>query len=209
MATPRARSSSSQTAIRALFEASARAREVFLEENGDALARAVDLVAEALAGGRKLLLFGNGGSAADAQHLAAEFVNRFMLERPPLPAIALTTDSSVLTSIGNDYGYVEVFAKQVKALGREGDVAIALSTSGNSPNVLRAVEVCKKAGIVTVGLTGGDGGKLGAVVDHHLRVSASRLAPRIQETHITIGHVICELVDCKLFGQDPGKSTAS
>ena len=127
-------------------------------------------------------------------------------ERPPLPAIALTTDTSILTSIGNDYGYAEVFAKQVKALGREGDVAVALSTSGNSPNVLRAVAACKKAGIITVGLTGGDGGKLGAVVDHHLRVSASRLSPRIQETHILVGHVICELVDCKLFGRDPGKS---
>jgi len=195
--------------IERAFHESIAAKVQFLKEHRATLETVIELIATRLLAGNKVLFFGNGGSAADAQHLAAEFVNRFMLERPPLPAIALTTDSSVLTSIGNDYGYVEVFAKQVKALGREGDVAIALSTSGNSPNVLRAVEVCKKAGIVTVGLTGGDGGKLGAMVDHHLRVSASRLSPRIQETHITIGHVICELVDCKLFGQDPGKSTAS
>ena len=195
--------------IERAFHESIAAKVQFLKEHRATLETVIELIATRLLAGNKVLFFGNGGSAADAQHLAAEFVNRFMLERPPLPAIALTTDTSVLTSIGNDYGYVEVFAKQVKALGREGDVAIALSTSGNSPNVLRAVEVCKKAGIVTVGLTGGDGGKLGAVVDHHLPVSASRLAPRIQETHITIGHVICELVDCKLFGQDPGKSTAS
>jgi len=195
--------------IERAFHESIAAKVQFLKEHRATLETVIELIATRLLAGNKVLFFGNGGSAADAQHLAAEFVNRFMLERPPLPAIALTTDTSVLTSIGNDYGYVEVFAKQVKALGREGDVAIALSTSGNSPNVLRAVEVCKKAGIVTVGLTGGDGGKLGAMVDHHLRVSASRLSPRIQETHITIGHVICELVDCKLFGQDPGKSTAS
>jgi len=195
--------------IERAFHESIAAKVQFLKEHRATLETVIELIATRLLAGNKVLFFGNGGSAADAQHLAAEFVNRFMLERPPLPAIALTTDTSVLTSIGNDYGYVEVFAKQVKALGREGDVAIALSTSGNSPNVLRAVEVCKKAGIFTVGLTGGDGGKLGAVVDHDLRVSASRFSPRIQETHITIGHVICELVDCKLFGQDPGKSTAS
>jgi len=195
--------------IERAFHESIAAKVQFLKEHRATLETVIELIATRLLAGNKVLFFGNGGSAADAQHLAAEFVNRFMLERPPLPAIALTTDTSVLTSIGNDYGYVEVFAKQVKALGREGDVAIALSTSGNSPNVLRAVEVCKKAGIVTVGLTGGDGGKLGALVDHHLRVSASRLSPRIQETHITIGHVICELVDCKLFGQDPGKRGAS
>jgi len=201
MATPRARSSSSQTAIRALFEASARAREVFLEENGDALARAVDLVAEALAGGRKLLLFGNGGSAADAQHLAAEFVGRFQRERQPLRAIALTTDSSALTAIANDYGYDEVFARQVRALGARGDVALAISTSGRSPSVLRAVEACRALGIETIGLTGGDGGTLAGLVDLCLRVSASTHAARIQETHILIGHVLCELVDRRLFGE--------
>ena len=201
MATPRARSSSSQTAIRALFEASARAREVFLQENADALERAVDLVAEALAGGRKLLLFGNGGSAADAQHLAAEFVGRFQRERQPLRAIALTTDTSALTAIANDYGYDEVFARQVRALGAPGDVALAISTSGRSPSVLHAVEACRALGIETIGLTGGDGGTLAGLVDLCLRVSASTHAARIQETHILIGHVLCELVDRRLFGE--------
>ena len=196
-------------AIAKAFEESVQTKKAFLKQNLDTLIAAIDAIAEAFLRGNKLMIFGNGGSAADAQHIAAEFVNRFRMDRPPLPALALTTDTSAITSIANDFDYKDIFSKQVKALGREGDVAIALSTSGNSPNVLRAVEVCKKAGIVTVGLTGGDGGKLGAVVDHHLRVSASRLSPRIQETHITIGHVICELVDCKLFGQDPGKSTAS
>jgi D-sedoheptulose 7-phosphate isomerase len=193
-------------AIDRAFRESIAAKTQFLKEHRAALAGVVDVIATRLLAGNKVIFFGNGGSAADAQHLAAEFVNRFLLERPPLPAIALTTDTSILTSIGNDYGYAEVFAKQVKALGREGDVAVALSTSGNSPNVLRAVEACKKAAIITVGLTGGDGGKLGPLVDHHLCVSASRLSPRIQETHILAGHVICELVDCKLFGRDPGKS---
>ena len=147
----------------------------------------------------KLLIFGNGGSAADAQHIAAEFVNRYRIERPPLPAIALTTDSSALTSIANDYDYAEVFAKQVRALGRQGDVALAISTSGNAENVLRAVQVCRRSGIVTIGLTGGEGGKLGAVVDHLLCVSGTTTTARVQETHILIGHVICELIDRQLF----------
>ncbi|HUE29975.1 MAG TPA: D-sedoheptulose 7-phosphate isomerase [Verrucomicrobiae bacterium] len=200
MATPRARSNTTQSAIRALFEASARAREVFLDENADALERAVDLVAEALAAGRTLLLFGNGGSAADAQHLAAEFVGRFQRERRPLRAIALTTDTSALTAIANDYGYDEVFARQVRALGTPGDVALALSTSGRSASVLRAVEACRELGVRTIGLTGGDGGALAGRVDLCLRVSASTHAARIQETHILIGHVLCELVDRRLFG---------
>jgi D-sedoheptulose 7-phosphate isomerase len=150
--------------------------------------------------GSKLLLFGNGGSAADAQHIAAEFTNRFMIERPPLPAIALTTDTSALTSIANDYSYEEIFAKQVQALGKPGDVALAFSTSGTSPNVLRGVDVCRRLGIHTVGLTGGTGGKLRTMVDHWLNVSASRESARIQETHILIGHVICQLVDAALYG---------
>jgi D-sedoheptulose 7-phosphate isomerase len=192
-------------AIRRSFQESVAAKNQFLNENLARLVAVVELIAARLLAGNKLLFFGNGGSAADAQHLACEFVNRFMLERPPLPAIALSTDSSILTSIGNDYGFVEVFAKQVKALGHEGDVAVALSTSGNSPNVLRAVEVSKKKGLATVALTGGDGGKLAGLVDHHLCVSGSKLTPRIQETHIVAGHVICEMVDRKLFGREPGK----
>jgi D-sedoheptulose 7-phosphate isomerase len=195
-----ASSETGEAAVRELFEDSIRVKRVFLDENAGALARAAEMTATALAAGRKLLLFGNGGSAADAQHIAAEFVGRFLDERRALPAIALTTDTSALTAISNDYGYDEVFARQVRALGTAGDVAIAISTSGRSPSVLRAVEVCREAGITTIGLTGGDGGALARVVDLNLRASASRLSARIQETHILAGHVICELVDRRLFG---------
>ncbi|TMB51265.1 MAG: D-sedoheptulose 7-phosphate isomerase [Deltaproteobacteria bacterium] len=185
--------------MRRLFAESARARDVFLEENADALARAVELVGDALAAERKVLLFGNGGSAADAQHIAAEFVGRFARERRALPALALTTDTSALTAIANDYGYEHVFARQVHALGVAGDVALAISTSGRSPNVLRAVEACRERGVRTIGLTGGDGGPLATMVEVSLRVSASTHSARIQETHILVGHVICELVDRRLF----------
>ena len=189
-------------AIRELFGESVRAKEVFLAECAGALEGAIELVTEALAGGHKVLLFGNGGSAADAQHIASELVGRLMRERRALPAIALTTDTSALTAIANDYGYDQVFARQVRALGAAGDVAIAISTSGNSPNVLRAVEACREKGLHVIGLTGGDGGALAPVVDASLRVSASTRSMRIQETHILIGHVICEMVDRRLFG-DP------
>ena len=128
-------------------------------------------------------------------------MGRFLRERRPLPAIALTTDTSALTSIANDYGYDDVFARQVRALGVRGDVALAISTSGRSASVLRAVETCRELGLTTIGLTGGDGGELAGAVDLALRVSASRLSARIQETHILIGHVICELVDRRLFGE--------
>jgi D-sedoheptulose 7-phosphate isomerase len=201
MATARAHASVTQDAIRELFEASIRAKQVFLAEGAAALERSVDLTAEALAAGRKVLLFGNGGSAADAQHIAAEFVGRFLRERRALPAIALTTDTSALTAIANDYGYDDVFARQVRALGTAGDVALAISTSGRSPSVLRAVEACRELGVRTIGLTGGDGGPLAGMVDVSLRVSASKLSARIQETHILVGHVICELVDRRLFGE--------
>jgi D-sedoheptulose 7-phosphate isomerase len=190
-----------QEQIRDLFATSAQVRNAFLEENAAQLERAVDLVARALADGRKLLLFGNGGSAADAQHIAAEFVGRMLRERRPLPAIALTTDTSALTAIANDYGYDDVFARQVRALGAAGDVALAISTSGRSPSVLRAVEACRERGITAIGLTGGDGGSLVGMVDVSLRVSASTASSRIQETHILVGHVICELVDRRLFGE--------
>jgi D-sedoheptulose 7-phosphate isomerase len=195
-----ARTTPTQAAIRAIFEASARAKDVFLAEGAADLERAIDLVAGALREGKKLLLFGNGGSAADAQHIAAEFVGRFLRERRALPAIALTTDTSALTSIGNDYGFDDVFARQVRGLGTRGDVALAISTSGRSPNVLRAVEAAREIGLKVVALTGGDGGELAAAADVTLRVSASTVSARIQETHILIGHVICELVDQRLFG---------
>jgi D-sedoheptulose 7-phosphate isomerase len=161
------------------FAASIAVKRQFLRENLDTLVQVVETIAAALQAGSKLLLFGNGGSAADAQHIAAEFVNRFKIERPPLPAIALTTDSSALTSIANDYGYAEVFAKQVRALGRRGDVAIAISTSGNAVNVLRAVTACRRIGLRTVALTGGSGGKLAGVADLVLRAGGTTDTARI------------------------------
>jgi D-sedoheptulose 7-phosphate isomerase len=186
-------------AINAAFAESIRVKQIFLRDNLDILIRAIDAVVAAFQSGNKLLLFGNGGSAADAQHIAAEFVNRFRVERPPLPAIALTTDSSALTSIANDYDYSQVFAKQVQALGKPGDVAIALSTSGNSANVLAALEVCKHIHIGTIALTGGSGGKMASAVDYFLNVAGSTDTARIQESHILIGHVICEIVDATLY----------
>jgi len=156
------------------------------------------MVVEAFKAGNKVLLFGNGGSAADAQHIAAEFVNRYQIERPPLPAIALTTDTSILTSISNDYGYIDSFSKQVKALGREGDVAIGISTSGTAANVIKAIKAAKEMGLKTISLTGGDGGDLAKLTDIALVVD-SPITPRIQEVHITIGHVLCEMVDRMLF----------
>lgn len=192
--------------IAAIFVNSIAAKQRFLDEYGEVLESAIAEVVRTFRTGGKLLLFGNGGSAADAQHIAAEFVNRYLIERRPLPAIALTTDTSALTSIANDYGVEDLFAKQVRALGQKGDVAIAISTSGNSANVLRALEVCRALGIRTIGLTGGSGGKMASMVDHFLCVSATSVTPRIQETHILIGHVICEMVDEVLFGTESRRS---
>jgi D-sedoheptulose 7-phosphate isomerase len=186
-------------AINAAFSESIRVKQVFLRNNVDILTNAIDTVVTAFRRGNKLLLFGNGGSAADAQHIAAEFVNRFRVERPPLPAIALTTDTSALTSIANDYDYTQVFAKQVQALGKPGDVAIALSTSGNSQNVLAALAVCRQMNICTIALTGGSGGKIAQTVDFLLNVGGSTDTARIQECHILVGHVICEMVDAALY----------
>jgi D-sedoheptulose 7-phosphate isomerase len=180
------------------FRESADIKMRFIRQNAEALTLAVQMVVEAFKAGNKILLFGNGGSAADAQHIAAEFVNRFLIERPPLPAIALTTDTSILTSISNDYGYADSFAKQVKALGKEGDVAIGISTSGAAANVLKAIKAAKEMGLKTVGLAGRDGGELAKLVDIALVVD-SQIVPRIQEVHITIGHVLCEMVDRMLF----------
>ncbi len=190
--------------IRAIFRESIQAKKRFLREQIAEIEQAARTVASAFRAGHKLLLFGNGGSAADAQHIAAEFVNRFQRERPPLPALALTTDTSALTAIANDFRYAEVFAKQVRALGQKGDVALAISTSGNAANVLAAVQVCQKLGIFTIGLTGGNGGKLASAVDLTLCVAATRNTARIQETHILIGHTLCELVELLLFGEGGG-----
>jgi len=186
-------------AIVKAFEESIRVKQAFLHDHLEMLTQVIDVIVAAFRNGNKLLLFGNGGSAADAQHIAAEFTNRFRIERPPLPALALTTDTSALTAIANDYDFAQVFVKQLQALGRAGDVAMAISTSGNSPNVLAAVETCKKLKIATVGLAGGTGGKMVGKVDYLLCVAASRDTARIQETHILIDHVICEMVDQKLF----------
>jgi D-sedoheptulose 7-phosphate isomerase len=186
-------------AIVKAFEESIRVKQAFLSENLETLAKAIDAIVGVFKSGNKLLLFGNGGSAADAQHIAAEFTNRFLIERPPLPAIALTTDTSALTAIANDYDYAQVFAKQISALGKPGDIALAISTSGNSPNVLAAIDTCKQLKIKTIGLTGGKGGKMAGAVDYLLKVSEGKNSPRIQETHILVGHVICDIVDQTLF----------
>jgi D-sedoheptulose 7-phosphate isomerase len=148
---------------------------------------------------KKLLLAGNGGSAADAQHIAAELVNRFGFDRPGLNAIALTTDTSILTSVGNDSGFEKIFARQVDALGTEGDVFIALSTSGNSGNLIEALKICRAKKILTIGLTGSTGGKMADFCDICIKVPSSD-TPRIQEIHIMIGHIICSIVEEELFG---------
>ena len=181
-----------------IFRESGQVKEAFVNENLNRIVAVVEAVTAALKAGNKILLFGNGGSAADAQHLAAEFVNRFVIERPPLPAIALTTDTSVITSIGNDYDFAEIFSKQIRAIGQKGDIAWGMSTSGTSVNVVKGLEAAKKIGMVTIGLTGRDGGDVAKIVDHALNVSSTS-TPRIQEVHITVGHVICEMVDFKLF----------
>jgi len=170
-----------------------------ITDNAGHILRAADVLAACLAEGGKILLFGNGGSAADAQHLAAEFVNRFQLERRPLGAVALTTDTSVITSIGNDYRFEDIFSKQVAALGRPPDVAWGLSTSGNSPNVVNAVRLAGEMGLTTLAMTG-RGGRLAEIADVVLTV-ASDVTARIQETHITMGHILCELVEQTLFPQ--------
>ncbi len=170
----------------------------FSPENVDLVVEAGGVVAEAFKAGGKLLIAGNGGSAADAQHLAAEFVNRFVIERPPLPALALTTDTSVLTSIGNDYSYDQVFSKQVRALGHAHDVLLAISTSGNSANVVKAAEAAKAMRMKVIALTGPGDNALGKTADILLAVDADVTA-RIQEVHITVCHILCELVDHMLF----------
>jgi D-sedoheptulose 7-phosphate isomerase len=159
-----------------------------------------EAMTKCLHSGNKILFFGNGGSAADAQHLAAELSGRFLKERPSLSGWALTTNSSVLTAIGNDYSFDEVFARQVQGIGSSGDIAFAITTSGNSPNVLRAVQVARDKKLVTVGLTGRNGGKLRAAVDHCICIPSDQ-TPRVQEAHILTGHILCELIEETLFTQ--------
>src|SRR5512142_427677 len=182
------------------FEESAQIKVRFARENADKIVEVVQLIAQAFREGRKVILFGNGGSAMDASHIAAEFMNRFLIERPPLPAVSLNSDTALLTCISNDYDFSQVFSKQLAALGHEGDVVIGISTSGNSPNVIKAIDVAKKKGMKTVVLTGGTGGKLAHIADYAFTVPTKH-TPRIQETHITLGHTICQLVDEELFGK--------
>lgn len=188
---------------RASSELAASARILAAVAADPRLAAAVHDVAaaclESIRAGGKVLLCGNGGSAADAQHVAGEFVSRFRFDRPGLPAIALTTDSSVLTAIGNDYGYEQVFARQVQALGRRGDVLIAYSTSGRSPNVLRALEAGRDGGLACVGMTGNRGGPMRDLCRFLLEVPSDE-TPRIQEGHLALGHAVCDLVERMAFG---------
>jgi len=184
--------------IRQIARESVEAKLAFFDSNAEEVARAAELMIASIRSGGKVLVFGNGGSAADAQHIAAELVNHLNYDRPPIAAIALTTDTSILTSIGNDSSFADLFERQVRALGRAGDVALAISTSGNSPNVLQAVNAARELGLKTIGLTGRDGGKLAAAVDIALVVE-TRATQRIQETHITIGHILCELIEDALY----------
>ena len=190
-----------------MFRESAAVKLRFVEESSARIEAVARQMAEVLRRGGKLLFLGNGGSAADAQHLAAEFVNRFLVDRKALAALALTTDTSVLTSIGNDLGIEQLFSRQIEALARPGDLVVAISTSGNSPNVLRAVEAARRLGCRTVGLTGGSGGSLTKVVDEAFIVP-SRETPRIQETHITLGHALCALVEDLLVRGEDAPSTS-
>ncbi|MCP4576955.1 MAG: D-sedoheptulose 7-phosphate isomerase [Deltaproteobacteria bacterium] len=172
--------------------------QTFINTHKEHVITLSEKIASAFLKDRKLLICGNGGSAADSQHMAAEFVNRFQLERPPLPAMALTTDTSVITSIGNDYTFEDIFSKQVKALGIEGDVLLAISTSGNSKNIVSAVKVARKQGLYTAALLGKDGGEIHKLVDMPL-VVACNVTARTQEAHILAEHMICHLVDYILF----------
>jgi D-sedoheptulose 7-phosphate isomerase len=184
--------------IENLVAESLRVKSEFFRQNASLVAQTAESMAKAMKNGGKLLLFGNGGSAADAQHIATEFVGRFIPDRLPLPALSLVTDTSALTAISNDYGFNTVFARQVQALGKAGDIALGISTSGNSPNVLEAMETARRKGMLTIGFTGQDGGKMKGHADVLFCVP-SRVVPRIQETHITLGHVLCELIDRELF----------
>jgi D-sedoheptulose 7-phosphate isomerase len=189
-----------QAIVLTAFADSARVKQQFAQDHADRIVQVATLIANAFRNGNKVLLFGNGGSSTDAAHIAAEFVGRYQRERMPLPAIALATDIAAITCIANDYGYEELFARQVRAHGRQGDVAIGISTSGNSPNVLKGVEAARDSGLITIAWTGANGGKLAGLVDYPFIVP-STVTSRIQESHITLGHVLCELVEDHLLGK--------
>ncbi|HVS83029.1 MAG TPA: D-sedoheptulose 7-phosphate isomerase [Pyrinomonadaceae bacterium] len=184
--------------ISAIVADSLETKRRFFEAHADAVQRAAEIIAAAFKAGGKLLLFGNGGSAADAQHIAGELVNRFLQKRRALPAIALTTDGGVLTCVANDTGFENVFARQIQALGVKGDICLAISTSGTSPNVLAACERARAQGMKVIGLLGRDGGSVKALCDLALVVESDD-TQRIQETHNLIGHILCELIEAEIF----------
>jgi D-sedoheptulose 7-phosphate isomerase len=185
--------------IRKAFEESIQVKEKFIDEkNVDKILEVAKVIAGAFNDGKKVILFGNGGSSTDASHITAEFVNRFKRERPGLPAISLNTDMAVITSIANDYDFSDIFAKQLKALSVEGDIVIAISTSGNSPNILKAMDVAKKKRLTTVAFTGLKGERFASKATYAFVVPSDN-TPRIQETHIILGHVICQMVEEILF----------
>ena len=193
-----------ETVVKELEE-SANIKKIIAQNLSDKIVNAAKMIIDAYKTGGKVLLIGNGGSAADAQHIAAELVGRFKLERKGLPAIALTTDTSILTALANDYGYDTVFSRQLETLANDKDILIAITTSGTSPNILKAVEIARSKNITVIGLTGGDGGKLQDVADITIAVPSDS-TPRIQESHITIGHIICNLVEKELFNESSGVS---
>lgn len=177
---------------------SVRAEEALLKEQVVNIEKAARVIIKSFRTGGKVLIFGNGGSAADSQHMAAELVGRFMKDRRALPAVALNANSSILTALGNDYGYEATFSRQVAALGRKGDVAVGISTSGNSPNILKAIEEAGSLEMETIGLTGRGGGRLAKICDIPISVNAKD-TPRVQESHILIIHILCDLVERELF----------
>ncbi len=185
--------------IQQSVEDSITAKKIFFAKNIEKIESCAAMMAQAFKKGRKILLFGNGGSAADCQHIAAEFVNRFQMERKPLPAIALTTDTSIITSIGNDYAFEDIFFKQIQALGNKGDIALGISTSGNSPNVIKAVKEAKDIGLSIIGFSGNKG-KLKALSDIPFCVDSDTTA-RIQEVHILLAHILCDLTERILFDE--------
>ncbi len=179
------------------FKESANIKLSFLQDNLEKIKEVGLIISKALSENNKVLLFGNGGSAADSQHIAAEIVGRYKKERKGLPAIALTTDTSILTAVGNDYGFERIFERQVEALCNPGDIVIGISTSGNSPNVIKGILKAKELGATTIGFTGQGGGKMRDIV-HYIFMVPSTNTPRIQECHITLGHVLCEIIDVSL-----------
>ncbi len=189
-----------ENTIKSYIEENIETKKRILESQVDDISKIVEKVIDCLKNGNKILICGNGGSAADSQHFAAELIGRYKLERDSLPAIALTTDTSILTAIGNDYGYDKVFSKQVEGLGKKGDILFGISTSGNSPNILKAYKVAKSKGVTCIGLLGRDGGNLKELSDLEFTVPSDN-TPRIQEAHILAIHTICEIMENNMFGE--------